>query len=276
MTTDIKEPEQIVDEITGEIITQEPPDLSQESFRANTKRVREADTAEPFEIVGKLIETGWERVHLFSADYWFQTHTFQKCGITRKTTDDLLQSIFLGEDKAKTLGKHSFKMQLSEMLDYFDFCKILIEGNWNTIMGDDHTRNAVQNFLSRWQDKGYGIILSSSNAMTVKILNEQYALYQKPYSLVAKTKGFTDDRVLSFPEGSRGETALHCLEIFGSISNVSMANIDELCAVPKIGNKKANMIKEHFSKDCDKNLFKYKVIKVYDNEDKNANQGSML
>ena len=54
MTTDIKEPEQIVDEITGEIITQEPPDLSQESFRANTKRVREADTAEPFEIVGKL------------------------------------------------------------------------------------------------------------------------------------------------------------------------------------------------------------------------------
>ena len=114
------EQEQLVDQITGEIIT--PPDLSQENFRANVKRVREVDTAEPFEIAGKLIETGWERNHLFSGDYFFMTHSFQKCGITRKTTDDLLQSIFLGEDKAKSLGKHSFKMQLSEMLDYFDFC----------------------------------------------------------------------------------------------------------------------------------------------------------
>jgi ERCC4-type nuclease len=276
MTTEVKEPEQIVDEITGEIIEQEPPDISQESFRANVRRVREADTAEPFEIVGKLIETGWERVHLFSADYWFQTHTFQKCGITRKTTDDLLQSIFLGEDKAKTLGKHSFKMQLSEMLDYFDFCKILIEGNWNTIMSDDHTRNAVQNFLSRWQDKGYGIILSSSNAMTVKILNEQYALYQKPYSLVAKTKGFTDDRVLAFPEGTRGKTAEDCLSIFGSLSNVALANESELRSVPKLGPKKVALIMEHFNKDNDKNLWKYSVRKVYESVDKNANQGSML
>ena len=268
------EEQQLVDPNTGEII--QPPDISQENFRANTKRIREADTAEPFEIVGKLIELGWERNHLFSADYWFQTYSFQKCGFTRKTTEDLLSSIFLSEDKAKQLGKHSFKMQLSEMLDYFDFCKILIEGNWSKIMGDDHTRKMVQNFLSRWQDKGYGIILSSSNEMTVKILNEQYALYQQPYSQVAKTKGYTDDRILAFPEGCRGETAKNCLEIFGGITNASVANIDELCAVPKIGNKKANLIIEHFSKGNEKNLFKYKVVKVYENENKNVEQGSLL
>lgn len=263
-----------VDPNTGEIIT--PPDISQENFRANVKRVREADTAEPYEITGKLIETGWERMHLFSADYWFQTYSFQKCGITRKTTDDLLSSIFLGEEKAKQLGKHSFKMQLSEMLDYFDFCKILIEGNWSKIMGDDHTRKAVQGFLSRWQDKGYGIILSSSNDMTVKILNEQYALYQQPYSQVAKTKGFTDDRVLAFPEGTRGETAKVCLEVFGSLANISMANEDELRAIPKLGPKKVALILEHFSKDSDKNLFKYSVKKVYQEEEKNVEQGSLL
>ena len=266
--------EQQVDPNTGEIIT--PPDLSQENFRANVKRVREVDTAEPFEIAGKLIELGWERAHLFSSDYWFQTYSFQKCAITRKTTDDLLGSIFLSEDKAKQLGKHSFKMQLSEMLDYFDFCKILIEGNWSKIMGDDHTRKMVQSFLSRWQDKGYGLLLSSSNDMTVKILNEQYALYQKPYSMVAKTKGFTDDRILAFAEGSRGETAKNCLEIFGSISNASMASLEELTAVPKIGNKKANLIQEHFTRDADKNVFKYKVVKVYENEEKNAEQGNLL
>ena len=45
--------EQQVDPNTGEIIT--PPDLSQENFRANVKRVREVDTAEPFEIAGRLI-----------------------------------------------------------------------------------------------------------------------------------------------------------------------------------------------------------------------------
>ena len=268
------EQEQLVDQITGEIIT--PPDLSQENFRANVKRVREVDTAEPFEIAGRLIELGWERAHLFSSDYWFQTYSFQKCAITRKTTDDLLGSIFLSEDKAKQLGKHSFKMQLSEMLDYFDFCKILIEGNWSKIMGDDHTRKMVQSFLSRWQDKGYGILLSSSNDMTVKILNEQYALYQQPYSQVAKTKGYTDDRVLAFPEGTRGETAKTCLEVFGSLANISMANEEELRQVPKLGPKKVALIKEHFSKGGESNVFKYKVVKVYENEEKNAEQGNLL
>lgn len=242
-----------IDQFTGEVIES---DLSQEHFRANVKRVREADTAEPFEIVGKLVETGWERNHLFSADYWFMTHSFQKCGITRKTTDDLLGSIFLSEGKAKELGKHSFKMQLSEMLDYYDFCKLLIEGNWSKIMSDDLTRKMTQSFLSRWQDKGFGIILSSSNAMTVKILNEQYALYQQPYSQVAKTKGFTDDRVLAFPEGTRGETALNCLEIFGSLKNVADATVEQLLMVPKIGPKKAEAIRNHFNKDTEKNVLK--------------------
>jgi ERCC4-type nuclease len=246
----MNEDNKYIDPNTGEVF-----DITQDTFRSNVSRKREADTAEPYEICDKLIQTGWERNHLFSADYWFMTHSFQKCGVTRKTTDDLLGSIFLSDNKAKELGKHTFKMQLDEMLDYYDIRKFLIEGSWAKIMGDDQTRSAVQGFLSRWQDKGFGILLSSSPMMTVKILNEQYSLYQKPYSLVSNTKGVTDERVLAFPSGSRGETGKTCLEIFGSLKNVASATIEQLDAVPKIGAKKAQTIWEHFNKDNDKNVF---------------------
>lgn len=221
------------------------PQLDFRSQVANTRR-READTAEPWEIVSKLVETGWERNKLWSADYWFFTYSFQKLGITRKTTDDLLQSIFYSDKKAKQEGKHPFKMQLEEMLDFYDINKILIEGTWLKIMGDDNTRKAVQGFLMRWQDKGFKLILSANTVMTVKILNEEYALYQRPYSLVANTSGFTDDRVLAFPSGCRGKTAMDCLELFGSLTAVGRVPVDDLMTVNNVGEKKANLIYEHF------------------------------
>lgn len=209
-------------------------------------RKREADTAEPWEIVGKLIETGWEKNKLFSADYWFFTYSFQKLGITRKTTEDLLSSIFLSDNKAKESGKHPFVMQLEEMLDYYDIKKILIEGSWRKILADDITRRQVQGFLQRWQDKGFSLILSASTEMTVKILNELYAIYQRPYSLSSNTKGFTDDRILAFPSGCRGKSAMDCLTFFGDLETVALASVEELDEVEGIGLKRANLIWEHF------------------------------
>jgi len=217
-----------------------------EQIKPTQPRIREADTAEPWDIVGKLLETGWERKRLYSGDYWFMTYHFHKLGITRKTTTDLLDSIFLSDNKAKELGKHPFKMQLEEMIERYDILKILIEGSWARILGDDHTRKAVQNFLARWQDKGFKLLLSASTDMTVKILNEQYALYQKPYSLVANTKGFTDDRVLAMPSGCRGKTGLKLLQELGSLQAIGNAGYNELLAVDGVGAKRAETIVLHF------------------------------
>jgi ERCC4-type nuclease len=82
--------------------------------------------------------------------------------------------------------------------------------------------------------------------MTVRRLNELYALYQKPFSLVGNTKGFADDRVLSFPTGCRGKTGQKVLDYFGSLTKVATAEIDELLAVDDIGAKRAKGIYIHF------------------------------
>ncbi len=211
-------------------------------------RQRVVDTAEPWDIAGKLIETGWERNKMFCGDYWLMTHSFQRVGITRKTTDDLLGSIFLTDNKAKEIGKHPFVIQLDQMLDRYDIKKILIEGSWRRIFEEDITRKHVWNFLDAWQDKGFTLEITTDQEMTIKRLNELYAKYQEPYTLVANTKGFSDDRILAFPSGSRGKTAKDCLEIFGSLKRVAEATIDELVCCPNIGVKKATMIVEHFNK----------------------------
>ncbi len=226
-------------------MTQEQLDFRSQVAQA---RKREADTAEPWEIVGKLIETGWEKNKLFSADYWFFAHDFKKLGITRKTTDDLLSSIFLSDNKAKENGKHPFVMQLEEMLDYYDVKKILIEGTWRKIFADDITRRQVQGFLQRWQDKGFSLIISAGTDMTVKILNELYAIYQRPYSLSSNTKGFTDDRILAFPSGCRGKTAMDCLEVFGSLAEIGKVAEEDFMSVKNVGEKKASLIYQHFHK----------------------------
>ncbi len=185
---------------------------------------------------------------MFCGDYWFMTHDFKRFGITRKTTEDLLNSIFLSDNKAHDLGKHPFKMQLDEMLDRYDIRKILIEGSWRRIFGDDITRKHVWNFLDMWQDKGFTLEITTDIEMTIKRLNELYTKYQEPYTLAANTKGFIDDRILAFPSGCRGKTAKECLEVFGSLTNVGLATPEKLTVVPGIGMKKAISISEHFNK----------------------------
>ena len=53
----------------------------------------------------------------------------------------------------------------------------------------------IWNYIRRWQDKGVTLELTMNEGHTINRLNKLYALYQKPYSLSANTRKFTDDRV---------------------------------------------------------------------------------
>jgi ERCC4-type nuclease len=206
-------------------------------------RQRIVDSREPDIIRTKLLELGWEQEQLYSADYWFWGHGFKKVGITRKRTDDLMNS----------LGEH-FSKQLEEMLDYYDINIILVEGSWHQIFNsinyfrevEREDRCMVLNWLHRWQQKGFIFEITSSEGNTVKRLNELYALHQKDYSMSSRTREFTDDRVLAFPAGSRGKTAMTVLDKFKTLQAVSMASVGELKAVDGIGDKKAQSIFNHF------------------------------
>ena len=87
-----------------------------ESYAPARKRV--ADTSEPWPITSELLKTGWERQKLFSGDYFFLTADFKKVGIERKEMGDFISS--LGDRMSR---------QLQNMLDFYDFNILLIEGN---------------------------------------------------------------------------------------------------------------------------------------------------
>lgn len=204
---------------------------------------RIVDSREPAIIRDKLLEYGWEQEQLYSADYWFFSHGFKKVGITRKSTGDLVNS----------LGEH-FAKQLEEMLDYYDYNILLVEGSWKQIWDNVSMyrdvnydqRQQILNYLHRWQQKGFILEITSSEGNTIKRLNELYALYQKEASLSSKTREFSDDRVLAFPAGSRGQTALAILDKFKSLRAVGQASTDELKTVKNVGDKKAQSIFNHF------------------------------
>jgi ERCC4-type nuclease len=229
-------------------------DKQEQDFKIDQRQIKIVDTREPELIKSKLLEIGWTTRQIYSGDYSFFTHDYLKVGITRKAMNDFLGSI--GE---------LFSKQLEEMLDFYDIRILIIEGSWATVNPNQNmisgrgieytTWQMVWNYLRRFQDKGVTLELTTDEGHTVKRLNELYALYQKPFSLVSNSKKFSDDRVLAFPSGCRGETGLNCLEIFGSLNNVANASIEQLLAVPKIGNKKAASIREHFNKNNDKNVF---------------------
>jgi len=215
----------------------------QDLFTPDARAVKLVDTREPGELRTKLIEVGWQQKLLFSADFAFITHSFQKVGITRKSTPDLLGSI--NEVWAK---------QLEEMLDYYDIRIILLEGSWsnirpNVVIGGAGisylTWDGVWNYLRRWQDKGFSLELTTSLQHTAKRLNNLYALYQKAYSLSAMTHKFADDRVLSMPSGTRGKTGQKVLDTLGSIQAVANAPIERLLEIEGIGQKKADLIFHH-------------------------------
>lgn len=209
-------------------------------------RKKVADTTEPWEICEKLLETGWERQKLWSADYWFFAYDYKKVGITRKEVGDLMNSI-----------GQIFSKQLEEMLDYYEIKIILLEGSWKRVTTGSivtsqgiryQTWDMVWNYLRRWQDKGFTLELTTSKGHTIDRLNKLYALYQKPYSLSGVSRGFTDDRVMAMPSGCRGKTGLRVIETLGSLKAVGNTTIEQLLDIEDIGEKRAELIFNHFNR----------------------------
>jgi len=80
------------------------------------KYIKIVDDREPSQMRTKLIELGWQQRRLVSGDFTFWTCQYQKLGITRKTTQDFMNSL---NDK--------FSQQLEVMLETYDICVILVE-----------------------------------------------------------------------------------------------------------------------------------------------------
>lgn len=223
------------------------------------ERKRVADTAEPWSITSKLLELGWERQRLVSGDYKFFAHDFRKVGITRKTVSDLLSSIISRKDPYTGDAKKSFGQQLEEMLEFYDQKIILLEGSWKVIAEDDrlvsgrgvepYTWSFVWNFLRTWQDRGFTIEITRSEEHTIRRLNQLYAYYQKPYRTGGAVRGVGDDRVLAFPVGCRGKTALKVLDQLGSLAAVASTPLDELLKIEDIGPTRGEKIIIHFHRD---------------------------
>lgn len=215
-------------------------------FTPDVRAIKLVDTREPQEIRQRLLELGWQQKTLFSADFAFNTRDYKKVGITRKEVSDLMNSI-----------GQIFSKQLEEMIDYYDIKVILLEGSWARVTTGQmlvkgiryRTWDMVWNYLRRWQDKGFTLELTMSMGHTIDRLNKLYALYQKPYSLSAMTRKFTDDRVLSMPSGTRGKTGQKVLDELGSIQAVANTSIERLLQIEGIGQKKADLVYNHFRKD---------------------------
>ncbi|HEC64171.1 MAG TPA: hypothetical protein ENI23_02625 [bacterium] len=228
-------------------------------------RVKVMDAAEPGTIRMKLYETGWEQRRLYTGDYFFHTHDYKKVGITRKTINDLLGSLSGSKNEN---GKRIYPLpkQLEEMLDEYQILIFLLEGSWKMVTPNQtilssrgieyHTWNMVWNFLRRWWDKGFTPELTINEGHTIQRLNELYALYQKPYSLSARTNAYTDDRILAFPSGCRGKTAMECLAHFGSLVDIAVASPTELEVVEGVGGKKAELIFNHFNRGTEQQATK--------------------
>jgi len=211
-------------------------------------RQRVMDSNEPGVIRMKLWETGWEQKQLYTGDYWFFTHDYKKVGIERKAVGDLLSSI--GDRLSR---------QLENSLEHYDIRILLIEGSWKKVTPTDkiissrgieyYTWSMVWNYLRRFQDKGMTLELTINEGHTIQRLNELYALYQKPYSLSGQSREFTDDRILALPSGCRGKSGSLVLQALGSLRAVGNSSIEELVKIEGIGEKRAQLIVDHFNKE---------------------------
>ena len=209
-------------------------------------RLHIVDSNEPDIIRTKLLELGWTQGRLGSADYFMHTGDFKRVGIERKAVPDLLSS--LGDRLAK---------QLSNMLDYYDFSILMIEGSLRNVNGNMYTArgasqwtwDAVWNFLQTWQMRGVTIQLSADEGQTIHRITNLFAYYQKP----AHTGGYTrrqvgDARVLAFPSGVGEKTAIALLKRFGSLRAIANARIDDLHECEGVGVKRAEAIAIHFGR----------------------------
>lgn len=214
----------------------------------NTRYIKEVDTAEPDSIVYKLLETGWVKRRLYSGDYRLFTYNSLQVGITRKTIQDLLSSI-----------NNKFGNQLEEMEDFYDIKIILVEGGWSMISpkrnvvssrGVEYsTWDMIWNFLRSWFDRGFSLELTVNEGHTIQRLNVLYAYYQKPFHTGATMNLVGDDRILAFPKGCRGKTGIALLDKFGSLKTLANATIEDYLTVGKIGEKRANIIFNHFTRE---------------------------
>lgn len=212
------------------------------------KYIKIVDSNEPGEIREKLLELGWQQRRLQSGDFMFWTCQYQKLGITRKTTQDMLNSL---NDK--------FSQQLEVMLETYDICVMLIENPWQWIKDtgqlyttyrlEKHIKKEVLNYIHRWEAKGFILERTINWQDTCDRLNELYALYQKPYSLSAKSKGYADDRLLALPSGLRGKAGeklldRHSLKDIASMTTESILSLK----VDGIGKKRAELCYNHFNR----------------------------
>jgi ERCC4-type nuclease len=211
-------------------------------------RKKIVDSNEPGEMRMALLQQGWEQQRLYSGDYSFFTSDYKKVGIERKEVGDFFTS--LGDRLTR---------QLEQLLDSYDYRILMIEGSWARVSNTEqiinnhgiasYTWDLVWNYIRRWQDKGITLELTTSMGHTIRRLNAIYALYQKPYSMVSRSREFGDDRVLAFPSGCRGKTGMAILEQFGSLRAVACASRDQLKNVKLVGDKKAELIINHFNKN---------------------------
>jgi len=152
-----------------------------------------------------------------------------------------------------------FAKQLEEMLETYQVCILLIEGAWVwsrdtgqllTTRGlERHVKKEVLNYIHRWQAKGFILERTANWQDTVDRLNELYALWQKPYSLSAKSKGYADERLLALPSGLRGQAGERLLDSRSLRDIANMTSDDILSAkIEGIGKKRATLCFEHFNR----------------------------
>ena len=263
-----------------------------EEIKYQQPKLKIIDSREPSEMRSRMIELGWESRQLFSADYWFFTHDYKKVGIERKEIGDLFSSLAVITDE-NTGDKKSGRLttQLENMIEHYDFPILLIEGNWRQVSEgkiisargiEYYSWSMIWNYIRSQQHKGITIELTLSMNHSIKRLNELYAWYQKPFHTGGLNKNtYSDDRILAFPSGCRGKTAMNVLEVFKSLLAVANADKEDFLNVEGIGEKKANLIWNHFNRGLD--LKEVEVVKeeekeIIEKEDKEEKtvQGKLL
>jgi ERCC4-type nuclease len=205
------------------------------------------DSREPEPIRNKLLQYGWRQTQLQTGDYFFFSHDMKRVAIERKEVNDFLSSI--GDKLTR---------QLDEMQDAYDISILMLEGSWATInpamniVGQHgvsyNTWEMVWNYIHRKELKHVILEITVNSGHTIQRVGELYALYQKAYSLSGKSNDWTDDRILSFPSGCRGKTAMNVLAMFKSLWAVSNAEVNDFLQVENVGKKKAELIYNHFHK----------------------------
>ena len=219
--------------------------------REELRHIKIVDSNEPSQIRDKLNELGWQQRRLTIGDYQFWTCQYDKIIVTRKTVSDCLSS----------LNEH-FGKQLEEILESAQIAVLLIENPWVwtkdtgqllTARGlERHVKKEVLNYIHRWQAKGFILERTSNWQDTVDRLNELYALYQKPYSLSARSKGYADERLLALPSGLRGQAGERLLDgrSLRDIANMSSEQILS-AKIDGIGKKRAMLVEQHFTRRND-------------------------